>query len=166
MDEENKTKDIVECLDIEVQRLRVWVKEGYIVPSKPSTGQGKSSLYTKQDIYAIALFKELIEGGFKRELAGKYVKHIQDKKAWLIIKNIPFLAFPKIINEKGKAIIDMMAHGYTPLILKIEAGNITPMMITDDGHCEETTDKEQIVWKSLYIVNFAQIRADVDKAFD
>lgn len=49
-----------------VQRLRLhhWMKEGFLVPSgQIARGHGTKNIYTREDLYKIALLKKLIESG-------------------------------------------------------------------------------------------------------
>jgi len=162
------TKDIRERLGIPVQRHRVWVQEGWITPSVPSSGQGKSAKYSKQDIYGIALFRELIEGGFKREVAGEYINYLQSLD-WALVKMTPFLGFIKITDPQGQEKIEPASFHFTPLVLKINVDGITSLMLTDNGHYGEPLEvneiDDKIVWRNLFIVNFAQVKAEVDMIF-
>lgn len=144
-----------------MQRLRMWLQEGFIIPTIPSSGQGKSAIYSREDIYAIALFMKLIERGFKRKLAGAYVNQIQ-KNDNSIIKMAPFLVFQTVKNSQNEETIVPMAYSFTPLILKIEAGRISPMMCDDEGKMNPVSE-EQINWTSMLIINLADLKAEVDK---
>jgi len=60
-------------LKIERERIRNWILTGDITPSIPAKGQGTKSVFYFKDMVLILLFKRLIERGFKRELAKKYI---------------------------------------------------------------------------------------------
>jgi DNA-binding transcriptional MerR regulator len=68
------TTDIVKALGIPRERLRSWTKLGYIKPSMPSGKQGRKVIFTRADVYAVALFDRLINLGFKREDAARLVQ--------------------------------------------------------------------------------------------
>lgn len=60
-----------------VQRLRLhhWMKEGFLIPSGPvAKGHGTKNVYTREDLYKIALLKKLIENGMHGWQAASFVK--------------------------------------------------------------------------------------------
>jgi len=68
------TFEVLKALNLKRGRLREWMDRGFIKPSHPSSGQGKKALFTRIDVYCVALLDSLISKGFKRENAGKLVK--------------------------------------------------------------------------------------------
>jgi len=69
MRDDFSTLDICKALNIPRERLRSWMKEGFIEPNEPSEGQGKRAIFTRQGVYKIAIFKSYIERGFDRKTA-------------------------------------------------------------------------------------------------
>ena len=49
---------------------------GFIKPSLPSTGKGTIAIFTKADVFGVALFGKLLEKGFKREMAAEYIEMV------------------------------------------------------------------------------------------
>lgn len=68
------TLDICKALDIRRERLRDWIDREFITPLRPSGGQGRKALFNIQDAYSIALFKWLIDRGFKRDAVAKMLE--------------------------------------------------------------------------------------------
>jgi len=55
--------------------LESWIKEGYVVPSNyEEAACGKRYLWSREDIYRLAAFKELVESGLKPLIAHDVLK--------------------------------------------------------------------------------------------
>ena len=68
-----RTTQICKALGIKRERFRDWIKVGDLTPTIPAEGQGTKAEYSLHDVVMIAFFKKMVERGFKRELAKKYV---------------------------------------------------------------------------------------------
>lgn len=94
METEYSTFQICEAFDIPHERLRQWLKKGFVRPKVPAEGQGTRAVFDLQDVYGILIFKTLLEIGFKREVAGEFFSFIQkDRKitrASSIVIGVPF----------------------------------------------------------------------------
>ena len=73
---EFSTFDIVKKLDIPRERIREWMKRGFINPTVKASGVGTKAIFTIQDVYKVLLFKHLIEIGFMREIAANFIKDL------------------------------------------------------------------------------------------
>jgi DNA-binding transcriptional MerR regulator len=77
------TFDLMKVFKISRPRLREWMIRGFIKPTFPSNGQGTRALFTKKDIYKVALFMRLIEVGFRRKQAAELSRSINfDLGVW------------------------------------------------------------------------------------
>jgi len=74
MRNEFSTFDIVNALGIPFGRLREWINEGFIKPNIPAEGAGTKAIFTRDDVYGVALFKSLVEFGMKRKRAAEFVE--------------------------------------------------------------------------------------------
>lgn len=71
------TSDVCRILSVSPERLREWMIRKFVEPSiQKAKGQGTRAEFSIDDLYRIALFKELIENGFSRETAANYIKLI------------------------------------------------------------------------------------------
>lgn len=77
MRNEYSTLDIVKALEIPRERLRDWMNKGFIKPTIPAEGQGTRAVFTRSDVYAVALFQNLIEVGFKRSQASDFIYKLE-----------------------------------------------------------------------------------------
>lgn len=68
------TIEATKIVGINRERLRDWTDRGYINPTIVSTGRGKKALFDKIALFKIALFKELVETGFKRSVAKELIQ--------------------------------------------------------------------------------------------
>ena len=64
---------ICKALKINRERLKDWIIADFIVPTLPAKGQGTKAKYSLHNVVMIAFFKKMVDRGFKRELAKKYV---------------------------------------------------------------------------------------------
>ena len=74
MQSEFTTPEIEKSLHIRRDRMKEWIKKGYIVPSvQKGAGRGTKHIFSRDDVYAVFLYRELIEQGISRKLAGGVV---------------------------------------------------------------------------------------------
>jgi hypothetical protein len=67
----------IEQLPLQLQRGRIkeWVASGYITPSvQKGKGSGTKHVFSRDDLYAIVLLRDLIDCGVSRKLASSIVK--------------------------------------------------------------------------------------------
>lgn len=69
--------DIARALDIPMERLRQWMKHGFITPSIPASGQGTKAVFTLDDLCIVEIFNRLIACGLNRHAASKICKSVQ-----------------------------------------------------------------------------------------
>jgi len=67
------TFDVEKILNIKRTRLQEWINRGFIKPSQASAGQGTKALFTREDLYGIQLFSELLKFGLNRDVATRIV---------------------------------------------------------------------------------------------
>lgn len=54
--------------------LKDWIMQEFVIPSIPAEGQGTKALFTFNDIFMAYFFQKLVNRGFKRSLAKKYIE--------------------------------------------------------------------------------------------
>ena len=72
---EFSTFDIGKTLGIPRARLQGWMRLNFIQPSVIANGPDTRSVFTRLDVYAVALFQNLIYRGFRREIAAGHVEY-------------------------------------------------------------------------------------------
>ena len=135
------------------QRVRVWLNAGYITASHESEGQGRKAFFTRSDLYRVALFVKLLDKGFKRDLAGEYLKGLKGLPVEFVDK-VPYLSF---IHKKigGEYIVEprpLMGHE-----IRITIG---PDYINIGGSGKEGSECD---WEDVLIINYAKIREGVNE---
>ncbi len=86
---EFKTAQILKILEINRNTFQDWFDNGCIVPSiKKSTKKGNTKLYSFSDICLIAIFKQLINAGFCRDVADKMVNGYSEGSDSLLKESI------------------------------------------------------------------------------
>ena len=81
---------VIKILNCHRELIKDWILQGFIIPSIPAKGQGTKALFTYNDILMIYFFQKLINRGFKRKLAKKYIEAF--KKEYLNNDIIPDIA--------------------------------------------------------------------------
>ena len=164
------TLDIERDLGIPRVRLREWTVRGFISPSHPSPGQGKKAEFSRWDVYCVALFKELVEIGFSRKLAGNFISSFFKR-----MEGSPVISYILFRFQDGK--IESMNIGEGSWAMEISSGGIgqfapevdfpfrpvnIPQIMKKGG------DKGGGVedWSQIHLVNFKKIKADVDLKLD
>ena len=75
MDKTFSTFDIQRVLKMPRGRLKDWMEQGYIVPSiQKAEGVGTRNVFSKLDLYGIALFAHLLKIGLSRATAAYIIK--------------------------------------------------------------------------------------------
>ena len=151
------TLDVVQALNIPRERLRDWMIRGFIKPSLPSTGKGTISIFTKVDVFGVALFEKLLEKGFKREVAAEYIKIVVSQNLCRVLNFILF----KFVIRDGQRVIDVEYQiGDGSLKVEIdEKGNAKISM----GPFEKPITEE---WEDIHILNIGNLFKEVGVALD
>ena len=122
------TLDIVKALNIPRERLRDWMTRGFIKPSLPSTGKGTIAIFTKADVFGVALFGKLLEKGFKREMAAEYIEMVMDQNLY---RALNFILFKSVIRENKRA--EVQAIGASAINQAVKAMALARGYLTNDG---------------------------------
>jgi hypothetical protein len=147
------TLDIVKALDIPRERLRDWMNRGYIVPTLPAHGHGTKAGFTKGDVYGIALFRKLVEKGFKRELAAEFTKKYVGSGSPLGFTS--YIMFKTVIENREPIIKPIFFAGPAPFTINIDLNQVS---------LQELQEVYSEVWDDIYIINFVKIATEIDAA--
>jgi hypothetical protein len=127
--------EVCTALDLLKPKLQEWVFQKYIQPIR--LGQGKDSIFTLSDVYAVAIFMNLTGNRrHSRKLAGEMIS------GWVSpydFEKIKFVAF--FFEEKKIIGVDYKSE-------KVLAKAM-----------EEVKE-----WDSVYIINFMELKTKVDNA--
>ena len=159
MKNEYTTQDIITALEIPRERLKWWIKDSFIKPTKPAKGQGKKAIYDIRDVYGVSLFRELVDRGFKRNVASEFVEEFTN---WTDIESVKFIVFrfePNINNKKEEVLNHVIVlEGFETLDLI----NGTPYFhdeIPEDAQLEfHLGFKANKSWRQMIIINFKDLR--------
>lgn len=160
--EQYTTTDIIDKLEIPMQRLRMWLLNGYFAPSMPSGGQGQKAFFSHQDLYAIALFVQLLDQGYKRELASTFVKRYQASYQGKEILPEFYANHLIFVTKKigTAAEVEMFSvAGVVNLQLKYEDTSISLV-----GEDQMETLLVECLWTNVIVINFGLLKGVVDAA--
>jgi len=71
------TWDIQKKFGIKQARLKEWLK--FLPPSFKASGPGTKNLFSRSDLYALWVFRELIDRGITRERAGELITRMKSE---------------------------------------------------------------------------------------
>ena len=149
------TLDIVKALNIPRERLRDWMTRGFIKPSLPSTGKGTIAIFTKADVFGVALFGKLLEKGFKREMAAEYIEMVVGQNLY---RGLNLILFKSIIRDGNRVVEIEDQRGKSSLKVEIdEKGNAKII----SGSFERPVTEE---WEDIHILNVKNLFKEVDAA--
>ena len=131
------TFEICEALEIPHERLRQWLKLGFIIPLIPAQGQGTRAEFSKADVYGIALFNELVGFGWKREVAARCFK------GYVKLDKFDKWEFIGLVMKKGRE----------PFLINYE--DIDTLLTVMKSHADD--------WHQIHVINFGILKEAVDE---
>lgn len=156
-----RTLGICKALRIERERFRDWTKAGHIRPTVPALGQGTKAGFTLGDVYAIALFKRMIDTGCKRELSAKLISQYMGFVEGNPLEFLQYLlCIVKTNPNTGEQDIQVeaLAQGDRDT-LQI---NLSGSRINFDVPIMDDT----IGWEGMFMFNLIQLRQEVNTALE
>lgn len=155
MKEEYSTLDIVKALKIPRGRLREWIDQNFIIPSVSAEGQGTRAVFTRIDVYGVALFRQLLKLGFSRSMASRITRDFVSREKAQTRGKARYLVF-KIGEKNGEpAIIDS----------RILSRNCNINIETLEDLGPEAIGPEALIeWSSVIIINFQHLQEEADAA--
>lgn len=161
MRDDFSTLDIVRALGIPRGRLREWVDLGFIKPSVMAEGQGTKAVFTRHEVYGVAIFRLLVGLGFTRPLAASYTEKFIDEMRTNPKRNPTRLVFKSWRHENEIFVSSFNYSGKfdrfyleTAEVAELRELDMIPSTIPEYD------------WETAFIVNFEHIRAEVDSALN
>jgi len=141
---------------------------GFVHPTRQAKGQGDKAVFTREDVYALALFRRLVDFGFSRKLAGEFISGFTRRER----NEPPYQKSEFIIFRiKGDKIsVQTLAHGVAegiyPYLLDINSGSILvdriPLAKIKKASGEPFIHLEE--WDQIHMVNYHALKKEVDEA--
>lgn len=141
-------KDVVKITGVNRQRLQAWMQEGLISPSvHVADGHGDRNIWNDDDVYKIALFKNLVELGLQRKPVSRLLTAIPDLDARDI--HACFLIFIR----KGEKISAQMVNKTDDEINRFRGP------VVDFG--EVLRSAEMLDFDDIFVINFEKIKSEI-----
>jgi hypothetical protein len=170
------TLDIVKALRIPRERLRDWMKNGFVVPTILSQGQGTKAVFTRDDIYLAALFMDLLKKGFKRNRASDLIRKTSEILKKNRSKSLAYIIVYFLANHNNAIFAEPVFDPVTrwDRIDLRWGGRITPEVIGGNQKNALKSDelptaqeaKQRVYttqkWEHIHLVNFGKLRKKVD----
>lgn len=169
------TLDIVKFLGVPRERLRDWMNNGFVVPTISSKGQGTKAVFTRDDIYLVALFMDFLKKGFKRNRASELIRKTSEILKKNGSTNLAYIIIYFLKNQNNTVLaeliydpvtrwdkIDLRWGGRIPAVV-IEGNkkdDLKPIDLSteEDGQMQSASRE----WENIHIVNFKEIKEEVD----
>jgi hypothetical protein len=154
------TTDITQGLKIPFGRLREWIVKGYIEPTFPSPGQGQAAEFSLWDGYRIELFRSLVDAGFSRKAAAKFVnaQREEDKDEQFPVAYIMF----RRDGDEIRSITIAEGAGWS---VDLKSGSVGVGQLHVDPRQIRDPNFDPEKWDNIHLVNFKKIKTVVDKVF-
>ena len=133
------TFEIRDAFGMSHEKLRQWMRAGFIQPLKPAEGQGTKAEFSRSDVYKIILFDSLLKIGFNREKAADYLKKYTGLSKFKQVNYIGVIFFG------GKGIAEFWTSNYDKL---------------DDIFREMKMEN----WDQVHIIDFKNLKKKADDA--
>lgn len=144
--------ETADALGIPIERMRQWMKLGFITPTKPAEGQGTKAIFTRGDVYRTALFIHLIEMGFNRKTAAFFTN------AMLADELLPVFMKKRQEGEKTINLIIIKRAGDKKDYAYLKSG----CHVAVEELAVDTETGEPHKWTSSIIMNILQIIDEID----
>jgi hypothetical protein len=149
---------ICKAMAIKRERLKDWIKAGFIRPTLPALGQGTKAGFTKGDVYAIALFMKLLNMGFKRDFAASLIDPVIGR-----VGNEIYFSRYLILSIESKGAGE--EEKITPIFQW--GGSLECKIKFTPSSFTSTTDSINLMnWDGAFILNLAKLSVEVDKALE
>jgi hypothetical protein len=155
------TLDIVKALEVPRERLRSWMKEGFVEATIPAKGQGTKAVFSRYDIYGISLFGDLLRTGFRRDIAASHMREFTK----VFQKNYELVLYRQVTLPGG-----CMMH-CSPVI--ITGNNTFAVMSREAGFAGDVVDSHEMTeamksindisqWEIFLVANIGKLKDRVD----
>jgi MerR HTH family regulatory protein len=170
------TFDIMKALSFKRDKLRSWMREGFIKPKYPAEGQGTKAIFTRWDVYGVALFKDLIDHGYKRKAIAEYVHNFVRGEEKSQNPEVEVILFRHEV-VKGKTQVDSMAITKRKVedkglwVMEIRTGRLGTynedrkwFSILPDLRQKKDVNFDPENWDHIHLVNFKKLKKNIDAA--
>lgn len=146
MKQEFTTFDIAKILGIKRNCIQPWIDGSFIVPSiQKSTRRGTKNIFSREDLYRIRLFQQLLDSGISRGEASIYAKGINFRNVGPGKNDFKYEVYYRRKMKEGK-----------------DSGIFTDMNLEKEEPKIILGDK----YSYAFVVNLLLIKEEVDKLVD
>jgi DNA-binding transcriptional MerR regulator len=128
---------VAKALNIEPERLRQWIRLGFVTPNTPAKGQGSRGIFTRGDVYTMELFRRLLDLGISRSFAASLSQVYSVPRRYFVLG-----------DDKGRPIEKAEEEATSDESL-IEAGDILCIVFHEDPKFPEVKLLTQTVILSV-----------------
>jgi hypothetical protein len=151
------------------------MNNGFIVPATKSKGQGTKAIFTRNDVYMVALFVDLLNKGFKRYKASDLIRKTSEVLKKNGSKNLAYIII-YFLNDHNNKIFAEAIYGPVTRWDKIDLrwGGRIPSKLnnrsskSDTGLNDLAEDDARSTlsatqrWENIYLINFSDLKKKAD----
>jgi len=116
--EDFQAADVLRICNVKRNRLQSWLEKGWIVPSiQKASGHGTRNIFSKPDLYKIALFRQAVESGISRAAVAEFLPGVDD-----VLNSLDGMSISSGASLKGNKRSYVMAEIRMPSIAFLRHG--------------------------------------------
>ena len=143
--------DVEKICSVKRTRLHSWIERGWLTPSvQKGAGSGSRNIFTRMDLYYIAMFKNLINQGLSRTKIASYFQSIADTYSHFHSSRIDEIEF-WVWGLEGEA-----ERIYPDVILS------SSLKVPVDVFLRRGFIEKQPFYDNVFLFNFRKIREEID----
>lgn len=170
------TFDIMKALSMKRDKLRAWMRDGFIKPKYPAEGQGTKAVFTRWDVYGVALFNDLIDHGYKRKKIADYIHNFIRCEEKSKNPEVEFILFRhEVINKNvqvdSMAITQKRTGNEVSWVMEIRSGRLgtyseksKSLIVWPDMKELKNKNWDPENWDHIHLVNFKKLKKNIDSA--
>lgn len=152
--------DIEKITGVKRNRLQQWLEREYITPSiQVASGHGTRNIWSRNDLYTIALFKKITESGLSRKVVSDFLS-----AGTIGGDNVNLIYCLLYMREGEKVKATAIPWLEDPSITVDTLGEITNVGTINLLQTQKNLDMG--AFDDVYIVNFFKVKAEVDKKIE
>lgn len=152
--EEYQLKDLMWVVEITAPRVQVWLEKGWVRPSvQVASGYGTRNIYSRGDLYLVALFRQVVDMGLQRQRAGDFLARLGDER---IRYGLTEPRHDRVLTKRWAYYLYAGEDSYAGY-----ANDLPRHPITKAGRYVDIIEIEDV--DTVIAVNLAMIRARIDR---
>lgn len=149
--------ETADALDISIERMRQWMKLGFISPSVPAKGRGTKGIFNRIDVYRAGLFLSLVDYGINRKYASSMSGVLMDPEDNKVFKDLKL----HLENIHGQLMLIVIKRKDVEDVSGLRMILCVSMPTIEEITTEPDTN-ERFAWDKFIVINLKQLVENID----